>query len=932
MKFLIVLASMLISMGLQAQVSVKGVVKNDEGKPLAGASVALFYPGTKDTLKTVSNEKGVFHFSKVRSARVGLLTSFVGYKKLLGEYDYTDKDGEQNIWDAILSPGDNIMETITVEAAKVQIKEDTVSYRIDSTMYRKNDNVEQVLKKLPGVEVDKNGKVTAQGKEVTKVKVNGKDFFGGDVTTATRELNADMLDKVQIIDDYGDQAAFTGVRDGEPSKTLNLQLKKDRNKGVFGNISGGGGTEGRYQAGVSLNIFNNERQISVIGNLNNTNASSFNFSGMGGAMGGMVTSIANGMGIGRGGAGVGAAFGNFGSNSGLNITKSIGLNFRDQWGPRVSVYGSYSFSKRNSTVLQNISQQNIQSSGNNNTINLQDTRDYAVNDNHRFSFNVEYKIDSFNYIKFSPNVSFRETDGNNFSDFVFNKPNGDKVNEGNSNAVSFSKTPSLSGNLLFNHRFAKKGRTMSINLSGNDGYSRSDNDYENNTTYYFSGMPVDSVLKQFIKQYNSNSSASVRASYIEPISKTKSLEFNYSYSWQQTGNDKQTFITDPATGNQYLMDSLSNIYDNDYNTNRFGFNFRNNQKKFNYSIGLAVQPASISSQSKSNGYSYKQSMVNYFPVFRYQYNFSRSRSFSVNYSGSTRQPAYNQLQPVYDYSNPQYITLGNPALRPEFASNLQVRYNNFDFISGNTFFGAITGSYTNDKIVNNVFVTGPGVQEIHYSNVDGVYSLSAFYNYSKPIQNRTWVFNVGGNLMLNKNISLLANQKNNGRNYIVGQRLSVDRKIKKWLETNVAVNFSLNNSKYSLQKQLNATTTAWTLSHNSRIFLPADFILSYDMEKSINDGYGNGVNTNPFIINATMEKQFLKSKRLSLKMQALDLLNENTSISRSVTALAITDTRTNSLGRYFMLSAVFRINKFTGKAPQRSMIMMGGAPPPPPGM
>lgn len=920
------------SLNSYAQLTVRGIVKNDEGKALAGASLILYYPGSQDSLKTVSNEKGIFSFSKVKPARVEVVTSFVGYKKLLSNYDYTESKGEQNIWDIVLSPGDNMLETVTVEAAKIQIKEDTISYKIDSTMYRKNDNVEEVLKKLPGIEVDKTGKVTAQGKEVTKVKVNGKDFFGGDVTTATRELNADMVDRIQVIDDYGDQAAFTGVRDGEASKTLNIQLKKDRNKGMFGNLSAGIGTEDRYQAGVSLNIFNNERQISILGNLNNTNASTFNFSGMG-AMGGMAMSMANSMGIGRGGAGIGSAFGNFGNNNGLNVNRSVGLNFRDQWGSKISAYGSYSFSSRNSLTLQNVSQQNIQSSGNNNTVNLQNNRDDALNDNHRFSFNIEYKIDSFNYIKFSPNISYRKTDGENYSDFLFNNTSGQRLSEGNTNSFTNSSSPSFNGNLLFNHRFKRKGRTLSINLSGNTGHTQSDNNYENNTIYYISGAPIDSVLMQYIQQNNNNNSASVRASYIEPLSKTKSLEFNYTYNWQKTGNDKETFIIDPATGMKYSVDSLSNIFDNNYNTNRFGVNFRNNQKKFNYSIGLAVQPAGIETNSITDKIRYKQNVINYFPVFRYQYNFSRSRSFSVNYSGSSRQPSYTQLQPVPDFSNPQYITIGNPDLRPEFASNLQLRYNNFDLITGNTFFGAITGAYTNDKIVNNVFIKGPGVQEVQYKNVDGVYNISGFYNYSKPIKNRKYVFSLGGNITYSKNISFVANEKNKGSNYIWGQRFSTDYRLKKWLETNLAVNFSLNNSKYSLQKQLNNTSTTWSISHNSRIFLPKDFIFTYDLDKSINNGFGQGINANPLIINAALEKQFLKSKKLSLKLQALDLLDENTSINRSVTGLAITDTRTNRLGRYFMLSAVFRINKFQGQAKtQPRMMMMGTPPPPPPGM
>lgn len=917
MKYFLLLVILVgSSLFSSAQLRVKGTVKNDEGKNLAGASVVLYYPGSTDSLKTVTNEKGVFTFNNVKKAKVEVITSFIGFKKLLSNYDYTEQTGEQNIWDIVLSPGDVTLETVTVEAAKIQIKEDTVSYRIDSTMYRKNDNVEEVLKKLPGIEVDnKTGKVTAQGKEVTKVRVNGKDFFGGDVTTATRELNADMVDRIQVIDDYGDQAAFTGVRDGEASKTLNIQLKKDKNKGYFGNVSAGIGTEDRYQAGLSLNIFNNERQISILGNINNTNASTFNFGGNA-----MMAGIASSMGIGRGGAGAGAAFGNFGTSNGLNVTKSIGVNFRDQWGPKVSAYGSYSFSNRQSTTLQNVSQQNVQTTP---TINLQNNTDYGTNDNHRLSFNIEYKIDSFNYIKFSPNVSITNTNGENYSDFLFNQLNGDKINEGNINSFSDSRSPNINGSVLFNHRFHKRGRTLSINLSAGSGYSESTNDYANYTTNYLPFFSQDTLL-QYIDQNNDNRNYSLRASYIEPLSKTKSLEFNYSYSRQITGNDRESFEIDPVTGDKTYIESRSNIFDNIYVTNRVGANFRNNQKKFNYSLGFAAQPASIESNSITGKYSYKQDIFNYYPVFRYQYNFSKSRSFSVNYNGSTRQPSYSQLQPVYDSTNIQYITIGNPDLRPEFTNSLGLRYNNFDFISGNVFFGTINASFTNDKIVNNIFQIRPGRQETRYLNADGYYSLSGFYNFSRPIKNRKYVFNFGGNAIFNNNIAYIANEKNTGKNFILGQRFSMDYKLKKWLESNVAVNFTFNDTKNATDERLNSTTRAWTLSHNSRVFLPKGIVFTYDMDKTINSGYGEGVNTDPFIINAALEKQFFKSKKLSLKLNALDLLNENTSINRSVSAFAITDTRTNRLGRYFMLSAIFRLNKFSGKAPQQNRVMMGG--------
>ena len=887
-------------------------MRNEEGKVISNASVTLFYEDQKDSLRTTSNGKGIFTFSNTKAENTGILVSFIGYNVFARYYDYSKVSGEQNIVDISLTPGSTTLEGVGVEASKVQIKEDTVSYKIDSTMYHKNDNVEEMIKKLPGVEVDKGGTITAQGQPVTKVKVNGKDFFGGDVTTATRQLNADMVDKIDIIDDYGDQAAFTGVKGGDATKTLNIQLKKDKNKGYFGNASLAAGTGGRYVNSVTVNKFNDAQQISLIGNLNNTNASAFNFGSMSGAMGGMVRSIGGGI-------------GNLGSSNGISTTKSFGVNYRDQFGSRISLYGSYSFTNKGTRTLKDINQQNIFSDRT--IINNSRSNDYTLTNNHRFTVNMEYKIDSFNYLKISPTVNYTSTESNYISNYEFLNSGGVKTNTGFTTDKTSSSSPNITGSLLFNHRFDRKGRILSLSMnSGNSGTEGNDT-YQNLSTYYnIFGNPRDSILNQYITQDNNNHNYSISTSYIEPFNKKQSLEFNYAYSKQFTGNDKENYRLDANGGKNYI-DSLSNIYNNEYITNKLGVNFRNNQKKYNYTVGLAVQPATIKSNSKTQKLTYRQDLINYYPVIRFAYNFSRSRSFSVNYNGNTKQPSYTQLQPVYDYSNPQYITVGNPDLKPEFTNNVSMRYNNFDFITGNVFFGNLNFSSTKDKIVNNVFSKGAGVQETHYLNSDGYYTASGFYAFSKPFQNRIYVFNYGGNLLFNNNISYLENLKNTGKNWVIGQRLSTTVIFKKWLESTSGVNFSFNKTNYSLRKQLNSNTTAWSISHSTRFFLPKDLTLMFDLDKTINNGYTANVVANPFIINSSVEKLISKKYNASVRFNAYDMLNQNTNISRTVTGNSITDSRVNKQGRYYLLSFIFRFNKFVGQAPRPGMMM--GMPPPP---
>jgi hypothetical protein len=456
----------------------------------------------------------------------------------------------------------------------------------------------------------------------------------------------------------------------------------------------------------------------------------------------------------------------------------------------------------------------------------------------------------------------------------------------------------------------------------------------NDDTYYFLGFSRDSAYQQYIPQDNYNRNYNARVSYSEPLSKKRSLEFNYSYNYQYTSNDRQVFDVDTTTQYKTFIDTASSIYNNIYITNRIGVNFRTTEKKYNYTIGLAVQPGSIQSNNKiKTDDSYTQHLINFYPVIRFAYNFSKSRSFNLNYNGSTNQPSYSQLNPVPDKSNSQYIIIGNPLLKPEFTNIFSTRYNNFDFISGNVFFGSISFSFTKDKIASNTQLLHFGTQETSYLNVNGAYTVTGFYNISRPRQNRKYVFNWGGNIIYNNNISFIEGEKNFARNWVLGQRISEDYKLKKWLETTGTINYSLNSTKNSIESTglSNPTVQTWSLSNSSRIFFREDFILSYDIDKSFNIGYSENVVADPFIMNASLEKQFLKKKNLSVKLQAFDMLDENKGISRSVSGNTVTDTKVNRLGRYFLLTVIFRFNKFMGDQQQvkmGGMMMPGGMRPP----
>lgn len=927
--FLIFIFSFQITFA-QNKIFIKGTVKSSDGNLLSNATLVLLNEITKDSIKKVSDENGRFEFNITNTGKYKLLISYIGYNSLNFFYQFSDKMDDQQLGDIIMIPSANTLQNVTLESQRVQIKEDTVSYRVDSTMYRKNDNVEALLKNLPGVQVDKDGTITAQGKQVTKVKVNGKDFFSGDVTTATRELNADMVDRIQIIDDYGDQASFTGIKDGDPTKTMNIVLKKDKNKGYFGNVNTGVGSDSRYQGSLSINKFNNEQQLSLLGNANNINASLFNFGSMGGPMGNMMGGMAKSMGIGSGGAGAGSVIGNSGNNDGLNELKTVGINYRDNWSPKVSVYGSYSYSNKATSTLKKSTQENIYQ--NESTTYVKSSDNFSAVENHRFSFNMEFKIDSMNYLKFSPSFSFNRTDAQ-YNTLFNSQINSNKNSEGSTIDSLQSHSPNISSSLLYNHRFNKKGRFVSFNFNYGQSGTISDEEYENLSTFFLpGGNSIFVPLFQFITQDNSSKNYGGKISYSEPISKIRNLEFNYAYNYQLVGNNRKNYNIDPVTMQAAYVDSSSNNYNNEYVTNRFGLNLKTTLKKYNYTFGFSVQPATINSRSFTTNNEFKNSLVNFYPVIRLAYNFSKSRSLNINYNGNTSQPSNAQLQPITDKSNPQFITVGNPNLKPEFTNTFSMRYNNFDFISGNVFFGNISASFTQDKIVNSIKLLKGGVQETKYTNTNGYFTLFGFYNMSHPIKNRKYVFNLGGNVGYYNNLSYIRdslenNAKNIGKNWIIGQRISVDIKIKKWVETTLTTNYSLNSNQYTLQKNLDATTVNWKFSNTTRLFLPRDFIINYDVEKSFYYGLSANATSNPLIINSGIEKQMLKKKNLSLKVQAYDLLNQNIGIGRTVSSTGYTDERVNRLGQYFMFSAIFRINKFSmNQQGNMQMGMPGGGP------
>ncbi len=930
-KIILIILVLLINFLAKAQV--KGVIIDSAGKSVDKAVVGLVVKSNpSDTNYIFTNEKGEFQYEKVPDTSFTLIVNNIGYTPVAKFINITQPEKTINIGNITLIPQAKLLQEVIVQAAPITIKEDTIEYRADAFKVKENAVVEDLLKKLPGVEVDKDGNLKAQGKSVTKVKVNGKDFFGGDPKTATKELPANLVDKIQVIDDYGDQATVSGIKDGDPEKILNIQLKKDKNKGFFGRATAGIGTEERYQASLNGNYFNNNTQISLFSNSNNTNQSLFNFGSFDGnrGMGNMMRMGMNMMNDMGGMSAMQNAFQNgdggfFSSgqnnNNGITTNNSIGLNYRDQWGKRINVYGSYSYSHRNNNILQLTSQQNFYQ--NSSFINNQNNNITNIGDNHRFYFNLEYQIDSFNYLKINPSISYAETNSNNNTLFDYAQAKGQITSDGKNNNQRSTLSPAFNGSILYNHKFRKRGRNFSVNLTLGGSGSNSDQDAQNITNSYIA--PVGTFIQnQFIQQDNDNHNYGVRVTYSEPLSKTRNLDITYSHNNNYARNDKKTFNIVPNTNDQTFVPFLSNDFENNFYNNRIGISVRTTTKKYNYTLGVSAQPVNLQGKSITKDSAYQPiKRMNVFPIARFTYNFSKSKTLNINYSGNATQPTFTQLQDVLDISNQQYATRGNPNLKPSINHNINLSYNNFNMITGRVIFTNVTFSTIQNQIVNNNIRNGNnGAQLSIPENVNGYYNVAGFYTYSRPFQNRRYVVSVNGRANYNNNINLVDSIRTIGQNWIISQGLNVEYNLKDWLMLGTGVNYSLNDVKYKnttaniFNNLQNTSSNAWNISSNISIDFLKSWVFRYDFDYTINNGLANNVNGNLAIMNASIEKQFFARKNGIVKLSAYDLFNQNTNINRNVTANSIVDTRTNRLNRYFMLSFTYRLQKFQGKRPQ----------------
>ena len=894
----------------QNTVALSGSLIDSEGEPLIEATVKLLSARDSQFVKgTTTNFDGVFKMAQIKPGRYILTASYIGYEPL----DTTLRLGRTanvKLKPILMRSSSIMLKEAVVHGVKTPIKvmEDTVEYNADSYHTQPNAVVEDLLKRLPGVEVGTDGAITANGKTVSKILIDGKEFFSDDPQVASKNLPANMIEKLQVVDRKSDMARLTGVDDGEDETVINLTFKRGMNQGWFGTAETGYGTDDRYMASFNVNRFWNGNQVTLLGNFNNTNQLGFTDSN-------------------------GNRFRRFGGNNGITESRALGLNFNVGKEDIIRIGGDVMWSNTDRKSITRQEREYLFSDYSTFAKINKYSRDRG--NNFRGDFRVLWKPDSFNTLEVRPNFSlnFNKSRSTENTDY-FNRHH-EHASHNATGSNSDGDSYEFGGRIIYSHSF-KNHRGRSFSLSSNYRYS---NVIENESSFSdFIRLLEDDPDNEMdipdkLDQYNDNKTWSNQImgqfTWTEPlgdVSNGNYLTFSYRANYRWNNADKLVYnlpddydlgIYPPVTigpGGSYIPvepdPKYSNRYRNNYFNQQIRAGYRKVTKNANLEVGLALVPQMSKSIFLDNADKNIDRWVwNYAPFLRYRYKFSKQSSIQVNYRGQSSQPSMTQLQPVLDISNPTNQIQGNPNLDPSFNHNLMVRYQNFSMESQRSVMLMANIQMTQNAIISATQMYENGSRLTRYINVNGVWNGRLMNMFSMPFRNKKWSFSNHIFTNASRTIGYNNNQKNTSLTFMVSENPGITFRPDNF-ELELRPRYSLQTPHNTVQVQGNQTVHSYGGRFDGSYYTSWGLTLQTDINYSATSGYAAGYNTRTWLWNATLSQQFLKSKSLTLAVKVFDLLNQRSNIRRTVTANYIDDIEYNSLTRYFMVTLSYRFNSF----------------------
>lgn len=896
-------------------IQLEGQITDSTGLGLPAASVVLLEK--KDSLFVMfglTDEAGRFTLKRVEPGEYVLQTTYLGHKTHWQALKIEAGQGKTNLGKIVLEPSSLLLNDVEISAERVPLamRKDTLEYNAAAFKTQPGSVVEDLLKKLPGIQVQPDGTIKAQGKTVQNVLMEGKEFFGNDPKIATKNLPADAVNKVQVFDKKSEAAEFTGIEDGRDERTINLKLKDGKKQGYFGKANFGAGTEGRYEGSFNLNRFGRRTQLSAIGMANNNNQQGFSFQDYINFMGGLGNFMSGGSGgrmsmsfnIEDGGIPMGP-----GLDRGFTESWAGGANFNTDFSKRSSLSANYFYNRIENDLERNANRLSTLGSSDFNTEEYEERLNR--NANHRLNLTFKHKLDSFQNLTFRGRFTLNDGLFRSLADTRTLDAENQPQNLGTRDYFAEGQTYRADANLTYRRRFGRKGRAFVANVSGNMANEDRGGTLLSNNEFLLQDPPAALLVNQRQAYADAANNYGGYLSFTEPIGNSRYLETRVEHQEYQNATAKNFYdrITTPTPG-EVFNPLLSNDFRRGYRYDRAGLNLMQNRPKYNLTAGVALQHSLLVGDVLGLESPIRRSFTRALPSAYFNYDFKTSRHLRVEYQTRLREPSLEQLQPAVDNSDPLNIYAGNPDLRPEYAHNLGANFMNFDQFTMSSFFVSLNTTYTRDRITNAAQVDSLFRRFMQPVNVKSDLSLNAYASYSTPIRPLKINLNTRFNNSFNRGILFVNDQENTTHRWMNTLSVSFDNRRKEWTDWSIGAEVTQNSTRYSLSTSLNQAFLNQRYFGEITVFPNKKWAIGTGIDYLLYSQQNFGERRSVPLWRANITRYVLKNNKGQLKLAAFDLLNQNIGISRSSQFNYLEEERVRNLARYFMLSFSYSLAGF----------------------
>ncbi len=917
---LIIVVSLLFYSSICFNQSIEGLVYDGKG-PLEAASLLLLNQADSTMVAfTLSNTNGAYQFKSVSKGNYILQITFLGYANHW--LPISIHDSSIDLDTIFLLPSSQIIPTIEVKESMLpmSVGKDTVNYNAAAYGVKPGDIAEDLLKKLPGIEIERDGSVKAFGEKVKNVFVDGKEFFGKDTKIATKNLDADAIDKVQVFDKKSDMTEFTGIEDGQEERSINLKLKDDKKVGYFGTIEAGGGTDNRFKSRANINRFTPGMRTSFIGMGNNINEQNFSISEYIDFMGGISSFMSGGSGRvsidlnGDNGLPMG-----LGQNKGVQKSWASGLNIHKSFSPKTELTASFFYNDFTNLLA---SSTNKASYLNNNFFSTRANESQSSgSDGAALNLRLKTKIDSFQNIIFKLNASagknsiITDLKDETQDELLRNVNDNERIYKANSDQYQFNT------NLIWQKRFRKKGRSVLVNAYAK--MANNDNDGQLNSRVNIYHPLVQNILTNQ-QQVSGNIGMDYKGqlTLTEPLGHKKYLEFHSEWSNFHNNADADYF---DFISNEYLRNELLSIaFERDYNVINNGFKLSINKKKYNYAIGLNHQNSVLKGNTGLADNEIKIKYPAFLPNAYFDYDIGQSHHLHMQYNTRIQEPQLQQLLPVVNNSDPLNIFIGNRKLKPEYVHGIDLRYMKYDAFNSTLMYGTLSFNHTINRITNQVSIDPSYRRIITPVNVKYENNINTRIEFDTPIRPIKSTFKIKLRGDISNGILFVNALANDITRFGKGYSVSIENKNKKIFDALLGFKYYRNNTTYSLSKELNQWYAEKILFTELKWSISDSWIIqsNFDFDRYTQSFAQQAIDVPLWTAGVT--KLFGPQQKLRMSLNIFDLLNKNNGISRNSNLNYKEVAQSNALGQYFMLSMAYNIKGFKKKSDGVVEIKTGG--------